>query len=211
VRHATVRATLEWIERGLIVLGVVLGTWSVIVLLEANFFRQLPVPPPAPRQVAATTGTLPGDGGTAEPSRPRSITPGSWLARLEAPSVQLTATVLEGSDDSTLAKGAGHIEDTPPPGAEGNIGIAGHRDTTFRAVRRLKVGDPLVLETRDKVQRFKIVWMKVVEPDDVYVLDPTPKPALTLVTCYPFEFIGHAPHRYIVRAALVGEEPRKTE
>ena len=116
--------------------------------------------------------------------------------------------MLEGTDDGTLAKGAGHIEDTPFPGQEGNVGIAGHRDTTFRAVRNLKVGDVLALTTASEVQRYRIAWTKIVEPDDVYVLDPTKTSALTLVTCYPFEYIGHAPRRYIIRADLVGEEPR---
>ena len=113
--------------------------------------------------------------------------------------------VLEGSDDGTLGRGSGHIEDTPFPGESGNVGIAGHRDTTFRALRNIHVGDPLEFKTSDRVYRYRISKTMIVGPDDVYVLDPTERPALTLVTCYPFEFIGHAPRRFIVRADLVEE------
>jgi sortase A len=123
--------------------------------------------------------------------------------------VRLSATVLEGSDDRTLDRGAGHIEYTPLPGQPGNIGIAGHRDTTFRAVRHLRIGDPLELTTSDRVYRYEITKAFVVEPEDVYVLDPGERPMLTLVTCYPFEFIGHAPQRYIIQADLVSEAPRR--
>src|SRR4029077_9473761 len=134
--------------------------------------------------------------------------PGAWVARLEAPSVQLAATVLEGSDDSTLAHAAGHIEDTAFPGDLGNIGIAGHRDTIFRPVRKLRIGDPLVLTTAARVFRYRISKTAIVNPEDVYVLDPTDHPTMTLVTCYPFEFIGHAPNLSIVSVDWGGEAAR---
>jgi sortase A len=133
---------------------------------------------------------------------------GGFVAKLDAPTVKMSATILEGSDDHTLSLGAGHIEDTPFPGEPGNFGIAGHRDTTFRAVRNLKVGDPLVITTADQVFHYKITKTFIVEPDDVYVLDPADHPTLTLVTCYPFEYIGHAPHRYIISADLEKQDPR---
>src|SRR5439155_10573860 len=143
------------------------------------------------------------------PLRPRPApSVGTWVARIDAPSVGLSSTVLEGSDDTTLARAAGHIEDTAFPGDSGNIGIAGHRDTIFRPVRNLHVGDPLVLTTSDRVFRYRIARTTVVEPEDVYVLDPSDHPTLTLVTCFPFEFIGHAPRRFIVSADLVGTQVR---
>ena len=123
----------------------------------------------------------------------------------------MSVTVLEGTDDGTLARGAGHIEDTPFPGEPGNIGIAGHRDTIFRPVRNLNIGDPLVLTTADQVYRYRITKTSIVNPEDVYVLDPADHPTMTLVTCYPFEFVGHAPRRFIVHADLVGREPRRTQ
>lgn len=202
------KAALGWIERALFGLGIVLALWCAARLIRSSYYAHLPVPPPSashesPSQPAASPGNT-----TPAPAQIRN---GAWLARLDAPSVHLRATVLEGTDDGTLAKGAGHIEDTPFPGQPGNVGIAGHRDTTFRAVRNLKVGDEITLTTAAAIDTYRITWTKVVEPDDVYVLDPTAKPALTLVTCFPFRYIGHAPHRYIVRADLVSDAPRKAE
>jgi len=155
---------------------------------------------------------LPGDPGDVKAPAP-APTPaaGTLLGRLEAPSVKLSTTVLEGSDDGTLSRGSGHIEDTPFPGQPGNVGIAGHRDTTFRALRNIHVGDALEFKTADRLYRYRISKTWIVGPDDVYVLDPTPEPALTLVTCYPFEYVGHAPRRFIVRADLVAEEARAGE
>ena len=141
------KTTLKWIERTLWVVGAVLAVWCAIVLVQARFYAHMAIP----RTAATRTATpLPGDSGSAGSAAavPEHVAPGTVLARLEAPSVHLSATVLEGTDDATLAKGAGHIEDTPFPGQDGNVGIAGHRDTTFRPVRNLKVGDTLTLELK---------------------------------------------------------------
>lgn len=193
---------LRWIERGLWAAGVALALWCAMVLIEARRARNMPVPPPA------AAASLPGDAPDRSP-RPRTrVTAGEWVARLEAPGINLVATVLEGTSDATLARGAGHIEDTALPGEAGNIGIAGHRDTIFRPVRRIKAGDPLVLTTPDRTYQYRVTKTFIVQPDDVYVLDPADHPTLTLVTCYPFEFIGHAPKRFIVSADLIGEEAR---
>jgi sortase A len=191
---------LRWLERGFLILGVALGIWCALVLVEARRVAHMPVPEPSP--AAEASRDVPAPAPIVAPAT------GAWVARLDAPSVRLSATVLEGSDDGTLARGAGHIEYTPLPGQPGNIGIAGHRDTTFRAVRHLKTGDALELTTRDSVYRYTIAKTFVVEPEDVYVLDPGDRPMLTLVTCYPFEFIGHAPHRYIIQAFLDDQTPR---
>jgi sortase A len=197
----TKREALRWIERGLWAVGVALALWCAVVLIEARRTRNIPVPPPS----APAAKTLPGDAGETTFRAPSA---GAWVARLEAPRIKLTATVLEGTTDQTLARGAGHIEDTPFPGQGGNVGIAGHRDTTFRPVRHIKVGDPLTLTTADGVYEYRVTKTFIVGPDDVYVLDPANHPTLTLVTCYPFEFIGHAPKRFIVSADLVGQQTR---
>jgi len=198
--------TLKWIERGLLAIGAMLAIWCALVLVEARRTAAMPVPPPgASTPAAKLPGESPADSLSADRSaRPRRpVEPGAWVARLEAPSVRMAATVLEGTDDATLDRGAGHIEETPFPGEPGNIGIAGHRDTTFRSVRNLRLGDPLVLTTADRVYRYRITKTSIVNPEDMYVLDPADHPTLTLVTCYPFEFIGHAPRRFIVHADLV--------
>jgi LPXTG-site transpeptidase (sortase) family protein len=205
--------TLWWIERALLTTGFALGLWALLAAAQTRFYASLPVPsaPPA----AARRAVLPGEDArpeswpgnamaTATGDVVRRVTPGDWIARLEAPSVGLTATVIEGSTTQMLARAAGHIENTAFPGEAGNVGIAGHRDTTFRAVRRLQVGDALDLRTAAGVFHYEIERTFIVDPTDVYVLDPTDTPSLTLVTCYPFTFIGHAPQRYIIRAVLRG-------
>ena len=199
-------AWLKWLERALLTAGVVLAVWCTTILIEARFFKNLPVP--------KAVATLPGDassGRVPAVNVTSALLPGSWVARLEAPSLHLATTVLEGSDDDTLRKGAGHIEETAFPGQNGNIGIAGHRDTVFRQVRHLHVGDMLTLTTSDRIYRYRIGKTTVVKPDDVYVLDPAGHPTLTLVTCYPFEFIGHAPQRFIVSADLEAEDARAVQ
>jgi sortase A len=190
---------LAWLERALLAVGAAFGVWCVITVLETQYYRSLPIP-----SSAATAGrsTLPGEG-PGDIYKGRSKIPaGTWIARLEAPSVELKATVLEGSSDATLNRAAGHIENTALPGERGNLAIAAHRDTIFRPVRHLRLGDPLIVTTADRVYRYRVTQMRVVEPDDVGVLDAKDHSTLTLVTCYPFTFIGHAPKRFVVSADL---------
>jgi len=122
------------------------------------------------------------------------------LAVLRIPGIHLEAPLLEGTSDATLDRGVGHIEETAIPGTNGNSGIAGHRDGFFRGLKDVKLGDEIELETLRETQRYTIQRIWIVNPDDVSVLDPTPAPSITLVTCYPFYFVGSAPQRYIVRA-----------
>jgi sortase A len=123
------------------------------------------------------------------------------LAVLRIPRIKLEAPVLEGTDDWTLNRGVGHIADTAEPGHGGNVGIAGHRDGFFRGLKDITSGDVLELETLHGTEVYRVERTWIVGPDDVSVLDPTPSGTVTLVTCYPFYFIGSAPERYIVRAA----------
>jgi sortase A len=180
--------------------GVAAGLWCAAILIEARFMRTVP-PEPPPLTVTMTLPELPGEGGTTvRTTRRPAPRPGTVLGTLVAPTLHLSTPVLEGSDDGTLSRGAGHIEDTPFPGESGNIGIAGHRDTVFRPLKHAKVGDTLELTTADRRDRYTITKTLIVGPDDVYVLEPTTSPTLTLVTCYPFEYVGHAPKRFIVQA-----------
>jgi sortase A len=203
----TRESLLKWLERGLLAAGIGLAAWCAAVLVEARFHNQLPLRPSSAPLKVTQTAILPGDSGRGTTPAPSA---GTLLGRLEAPTVKMSINVLEGSDDGTLRRGAGHIEDTPLPGQPGNIGIAGHRDTVFRPLRDINVGDPLALTTADRTYRYRISQTLIVGPDDVYVLDPTGRPTLTLVTCYPFNFVGHAPKRFIVRATLEGEDARNT-
>ena len=208
-------ALLRWLERGLLGAGLGLAAWCAAVLVEARFHNAIPATPGRGQLTVTQTMIpgLPGDTGTTSKTTTTTTTAtapaaGTILGRLEAPSVKMSTAVLEGSDDATLSRGAGHIEDTPLPGQGGNIGLAGHRDTVFRPLRKIQVGDPLELTTPGNVYRYTISRTLIVDPNDVYVLDPTERPTLTLVTCYPFDYVGHAPRRFIVQARLVAQERR---
>jgi sortase A len=129
------------------------------------------------------------------------------LAVLRIPKIRLEVAVLPGTGDRTLDRGVGHIEDTALPGTDGNAGIAGHRDGFFRGLKDITTGDAIELETLQGKDVYRVERTWVVNPEDVSVLDPTSTQALTLVTCYPFYFIGSAPQRFIVRAVRVGDRP----
>ncbi len=128
---------------------------------------------------------------------------GTPLAVLRIPKIDLVVPVLEGTDELTLNRGVGHVEGTPLPGESGNVGIAGHRDGFFRGLKDLAVGDRLELITLDCNETYRVESLAIVPPEQVSVLDPTSEPTLTLVTCYPFYFVGHAPERFIVRATRI--------
>ena len=124
------------------------------------------------------------------------------LAILRLPSIDLEVPVLAGTDELALNRGVGHIEGTPRPGQPGNIGIAGHRDGFFRGLKDISAGDPIEVESLSGIDHYTIESITIVSPDRVDVLAPTNTPSVTLVTCFPFYYVGNAPKRYIVRAAL---------
>jgi sortase A len=135
----------------------------------------------------------------------RSEPTGDPLAVLRIPKLRLEVAVLPGTDDRTLDRAVGHIEDTAAPGADGNSGIAGHRDSFFRGLKDIAAGDAIELDTLQGTEVYRVERTWIVTPDDVAVLDPTPTRSLTLVTCYPFYFVGSAPERFIVRAVRVDD------
>jgi sortase A len=122
------------------------------------------------------------------------------LGRIEIPRLHLSTVVLEGDDDGALRYGAGHVPSTAFPGETGNVGIAAHRDTFFRPLRHIAAQDRITLTTSEGVYNYVVESTELVSPKDIRVLDPTRDPELTLITCYPFYFIGPAPKRFIVHA-----------
>ncbi|MGD0922680.1 MAG: class D sortase [Terriglobia bacterium] len=130
----------------------------------------------------------------------RAAPEGSPLGRIEISSIGLTAMIAEGADGRTLRRAVGHIPGTPLPGQPGNVVIAGHRDTFFRGLRNIHKDDEITLTTLNGTYRYRVDSTKVVEPEDIAVLDHSADAILTLVTCYPFYFVGPAPKRFVVRA-----------
>ncbi len=131
------------------------------------------------------------------------------LAILRVPKIRLEVPVLQGTSEWTLNRAVGHIEETAGPGGDGNIGLAGHRDGFFRGLADVRAGDLLEIESPERVDIYSVERTWIVQPEDVWVLDPTAVPSVTLVTCYPFYFIGPAPQRFIVRAVRIQSTPAR--
>jgi sortase A len=139
---------------------------------------------------------------------PASLSPaanGGLIGRVDIPRLGISAIMMEGTGSSVLRRAVGHIRGTALPGERGNVGISGHRDTFFRPLRNIAAGDFIVLTTVAGEYRYRVVATSIVAPDDVAVLAPGAGEILTIVTCYPFYFVGPAPKRFIVRAQRVTE------
>jgi sortase A len=130
----------------------------------------------------------------------RAAPEGSPLGRIEISSIGLTAMIMEGTDGRTLRRAVGHITGTALPGQQGNVVITGHRDTFFRGLRNIHKDDEITLMTLNGTYCYRVDSTQVVEPEDTEVLDHSDGAILTLVTCYPFYFLGPAPKRFVVRA-----------
>lgn len=148
---------------------------------------------------------------TAAPAAqtPRSQPPatGTALGVLRIPRLGVSTVVAEGDDEGTLKVAIGHLPDTPMPWQEGNSALAAHRDTFFRPLRNIRVGDELqFIAVGRRALHYRVRETMIVEPGDVWVLDATPQPTLTLITCYPFSFVGNAPQRFVVRAERLADE-----
>jgi sortase A len=128
---------------------------------------------------------------------------GGPIGKLTIPSAGISAIVLEGTDSGTLKVAPGHIPGTALPGEGGNVAIAGHRDTFFRNLAMIRIGDSVKLTTVKGTYEYKVDATEVVDPAKTDVLQPSGSPTLTLVTCYPFYWIGPAPKRFIVRGHLI--------
>ena len=152
-------------------------------------------------QNAASDFLWPGAGQSSQPT---------VVGRVEIPAIGLVTPLMSGDDSMSLSEGAGHIPGTAVPGGLGTVGIAGHRDTHFRLLRKAAPGMDVRLVSRAGVFHYKITSSEIVSPSEVSVLATAQVPGLSLVTCYPFGFIGHAPKRFIVHAALVSVAPDET-
>jgi len=132
------------------------------------------------------------------------------LAILSIASLDLKVPVYNGTDEINLNRGAGRIKGTAGINSPGNLGIAGHRDGFFRVLKDIEIGDTIGMRTYQEQKEFVVSSITIVDPTDVSVLAPTDGATITLVTCYPFYFVGHAPKRYIVKGELLSSQVNKS-
>ena len=148
---------------------------------------------------------------TIAPPRPAPPLPDALIGRLEIPRLKLKVMVREGAGEHTLRRAVGHIPGTSLPGGIGNVALAGHRDTFFRPLRAIRRDDVIDLQTAKQSYKYRVESTKIVSPRDVEVLKASGGETLTLVTCYPFYYVGSAPKRFIVKAIRVEkQEPLKS-
>lgn len=209
------RQALRYLERILFVIAIVALSWYAGVQIfsrvdQAWQSRKLdrlqaqrtPAAEPKPTGTAGRAEVTPPPAPPPRRSRPPSKAP---IGRVEIPRLGVSAIVREGVDDGTLRRAVGHVPETALPGDTGNVALAAHRDTFFRPLRNIRNGDRIHITTPDGRHEYTVDETRIVDPTDVWVLDPTPQPTLTLVTCYPFDYVGSAPRRFIVRATSIAE------
>ena len=171
-----------------VLLGIALGCLGIYAYetVEARRFQS--------DQTAAFNRAL---SAGAAPGRVRA---GGLVGMLDVPRLRLTTPVVEGDDDGTLKRAVGHLPDTPLPWEKGNSALAGHRDGLFRPLKDVKIGDEIRFRTTSEQFRYRVTGTSIVKPDDVSVLESRPTETLTLITCYPFNYVGSAPKRFVVHA-----------
>ena len=214
--HTKPRSLLRIVQIVCVVLGAVLLAWYLVARGHSFFasraaierFEEMkaPITVSRHRSAAAVASSKPvdttlwADGRTEEFQQSLFSEVDAPLALMRIPRLEIEVPVFAGTTDLILNRGVGQIEGTALPGEVGNIGIAGHRDGFFRPLKDIALGDAIILETASETTTFIVEDLHIVDPSDVWVLTPTDTPAITLVTCYPFYFIGSAPQRFIVRA-----------
>jgi sortase A len=201
VGKVPLRRILKWSRRALFASAILLLGYCAFALVDAWVFQ---------RRESRELDRLLRDRRTASeaPRQPASVgssevAPGGLIGRIEIPRLLLSVVVVEGVDKTTLRRAVGHIPGTALPGEPGNVGLAGHRDTFFRPLKDLRIKDEIQVSTLKGNFTYQVVSLRIVEPDNVGVLAPSGENVLTLVTCYPFYYVGPAPKRWIVRARQV--------
>jgi sortase A len=183
---------LRWTQRFLFVAGALAVSYVALALLHAKLYQQ------------AAGNTLDRQIHAQEQQNvslsSADAKEGDVLGRIEIPRLGVMVAILQGTSTQTLRLGVGHIAGTALPGELGNIGIAGHRDTYFRALKDIRAGDEIRIQTATGLSLYEVDSVQIVAPDDIGVLAPSAASAITLVTCYPFYFIGAAPQRFVVHA-----------
>jgi len=205
IRNPSLTPVLQWTQRVLVTGGILLLGYCAVVLADAWIFQHRQEQN-LERQLRAVREAKAAALPVAAPKPPESLAfvgPDGLIGRIEIRRLGISVVVVEGDEKPELRRAAGHIVGTGIPGQPGNVGIAAHRDTFFRPLRNIRANDIITLTTLRGDYQYRVVSTKVVDPYDVAVLDPDGHEILTLVTCYPFYFVGAAPLRFIVRAERV--------
>ena len=201
------RSSVRWLEGGLFLIGLILGgvwLWNYVEVhsfqsqesqrLEAGLGLEDSMSIAASSPAKGTSAP-----GPAKQSKASAAAKGA-IGRIEIPRLKISGMIAEGTDNRTLKRAVGHVPKTSQPGEAGNVGLAAHRDGFFRGLGGVRKDDVIRIVTVRGTYSYRVEWMVVVDPHRVDVLDPTAERSLTLITCYPFNWIGHAPKRFIVRA-----------
>jgi sortase A len=197
---------MSFIRRLLALMFVLMGIGVVVVTGLALFWSdelQRVYVPSLPR--------IENTSGTESAVRTSTAKRGTLIGMLEIPRLGLSSVVLEGDDVAALLFGVGHLSDTPLPWLDGNSVLAAHRDTFFRPLAGIRRNDIIRFSTADAELEYVVKETMIVEPTAVEVLDPTDEATLTLITCYPFDYVGPAPQRFIVRAERRSRAPLEPE
>jgi len=205
VRKEPLRRILKWAQRVLFTCAVLLLGYCGFALVDAwNFQRRekRDLEQLLSEQRAASESTPQPDSYASPKGAPAAATDG-LIGRIEIPRLLLSVVVVEGIDKTTLRRAVGHIPGTALPGEAGNVGLAGHRDTFFRPLKDLRIRDEVQFSTLKGNFKYEVESLRVVDPDNVGVLASSGENVLTMVTCYPFYYVGPAPKRWIVRARQV--------
>ena len=202
-RERTARPTLEIrasllraASSVLLLLGLTAIGYAAYVLEYARVFQ------------AASSRNFEAAAAPVAPPVAAPLPDGSTIGRLEIARLGLRVVVLQGDSAQVLRRAVGHLPATRLPGEDGNVALAGHRDTFFRPLRGVQRGDLITFETPSAAFHYEVEWTRTVSPADVDVLRSSDARELTLITCFPFYYVGSAPNRFVVRAREIGEDPR---
>ena len=190
----------SWI---LVLAGVGFLAYAGYVTADAAIYQRIQsakFASPKPSPISTTA-----HGSRTQPRR--SLAPGEVIGEIQVPRLNMKAVVVEGDSPRILRRAVGHVPATPLPGDYGNVALAGHRDTFFRPLRNIRLGDEVTFDALGQTLRYEVTSMQVVSPDEIRVLAPSAGKELTLITCFPFTYVGAAPNRFVVRASQIVETP----
>ena len=198
------RSLVKVLSLGVILLGIGLISFAICgIWFQTHYSNKVNIPVEDVNVKSDTSNLLPAEEKTLYPVYPVE---GDNIGSLTIPTLNRKLNILQGTAEKELKKGVGHFIQSVLPGEKDNCVISGHRETAFRQLNKLKIGDSLILQTSAGTFTYEVSSTRIVNKDDKTVIVPTEYAALTMTTCYPFNYIGDAPDRYIVSATLVKSE-----